>query len=137
VQNYSGKNRATFSLRKLSALSTHWPTPKDGNSRKWLSESKWKKWARNPIVNLEKTHSISSCYLSLIKKMLHVDPNLRPTIEEVISELLVLIKTNSEECYRQIVFLLEQFNSKKSSLQTSDQWPYLYNKWKEFKTRFG
>ncbi|SOD96129.1 protein kinase domain-containing protein [Spirosoma fluviale] len=120
-------------------LSDFWPKAQHGNSGKWTKKDKWEKWIKNDckIELLEDGVSINETVFKFIKRMLSVEPSLRPSIDDTIQFLLNQINDISTESCFQLKFLVNHFeveSSKTSDLQVD--WPDLFKKWKEFKERF-
>lgn len=118
-------------------LHEHWPHPLPGNSKKWTRANEWSKWINDgsKITNVE--NHVPHELMRLIAKMLSIAAHDRPDINEVKFALLNQIKSLSSESFVQIEFLTEYFN-KQASKETLDvTWPYLFERWEWFKSKFG
>ena len=118
-------------------LRDFWPRPVEGNSKKWTRPESWKKWSTSDkklfggvAAGLEPAVS------GLVERMLSTSASLRPGIDEVLGELLLLIERRSPESFMQIRFLIGYFDSNVSADSLEEQWPYLFNRWTWFKARF-
>jgi serine/threonine protein kinase len=117
-------------------LSDYWPLPVKGNSKKWTKADVWRRWAKKPSITFEGTPPIEPEIQSLIQKMLLVDVNGRPSIDEVKMSLLEIIKSESQESYAQLAFLVDYFEGKASTEPLKDRWPYLWGRWRQFQKKF-
>lgn len=119
-------------------LSDYWPTPKEGNTKKWTRQEDWLRWIKNDCkITQPNGVYVDQEILNFIEKMLSVEPLLRPSINEVIEFILKQIKNISLESYHQLDFIITQ--SEKESFERDNSktsWPYLYMKWEELKSRF-
>ena len=68
--------------------------------------------------------------------MLSVDAANRPSIEEVKISLLDIIKSESQESFTQLEFLINYFEHKASTEPLKDTWPYLWERWGQFQAKF-
>jgi eukaryotic-like serine/threonine-protein kinase len=117
-------------------LNDYWPRPTEGNSKKWTKADAWKKWATTASITFEGTPPIDPEVQSLIHDMLSVDAADRPSIEKVKISLLDIIKRESQESFAQLEFLVNYFEQKASTEPLKDRWPYLWERWGRFQTKF-
>jgi eukaryotic-like serine/threonine-protein kinase len=78
--------------------------------------------------------SINDNILDFIKKMLCIQPSLRPSIAEVINCLLEQVCIIDKDSYVQLSFLINYFEVQSTQMNDlKTQWPYLFEKWEKFK----
>jgi len=119
-------------------LQDYWPSPKEGNSKKWTREDSWRKWVTTSGCKIENSsYQLSRDLLILIQGMLSLKPRERPSIDEVISLLLRQIHTLSNASHEQVEFLVSYFDTEACSDPLEQQWPYLSERWKQFSNKFG
>ena len=118
-------------------LNDHWPRPVEGYSKKWTKADAWKKWAKSASITFEGVPPIAPKILSLVQDMLSVDAADRPSIEEVKIALLDIVKHESQESFVQLEFLVNYYEQKASTAPLKDRWPYLWERWVQFQTKFG
>lgn len=118
-------------------LHEHWPNPADGNSKKWTRPDAWKKWACNGAEIADIKSEVSTELLQLIRSMLSLKSTDRPDIFTVKTMLLNQIKHLNLESYEQIEFLMDYFSQQASKETLDITWPYLFERWEWFKSRFG
>lgn len=117
-------------------LQDFWPTPKKGNTKKWIKSDAWKKWISQGCEIKQLDNSIDSDLTAFIKQMLQIGPNERPSIDKVIDFLLKQIDKRSHESYEQINFLIQYYDSKANKKPLKEQWPSLFATWEEFTTKY-
>lgn len=117
-------------------LSDYWPRPVEGNSKKWTKADAWRKWAKTACITFEGVPPIGHEVQSLVHDMLSVDAANRPSIEEVKISLLDIIKSESQESFTQLEFLVNYFEHKASTEPLKDRWPYLWERWGLFQAKF-
>lgn len=117
-------------------LIDYWPSPINGNSKKWTRSEPWKKWAKTANKIFESVSPIEPEIQTLIQKMLSVDPLDRPSIDEVRSSLLDIIKNDSQESYIQLTFRVDCIERQASTESLKESWSYLWEKWNQFQSRF-
>lgn len=114
-----------------------WPQPAAGNSNKWTRPDNWRKWSFQEVkIDTNLLGSIDTISMTLIKEMLSTCPENRPQINDVLARILSLIKTESLDSYNQIHMLLTYFNNQVSTEPLEEQWPYLFDTWNKFKSKF-
>ena len=117
-------------------LSDCWPRPVEGNSKKWTKADAWRKWAKTASINFDCVPPIEPEVQSLVHDMLSVDAANRPSIEEVQMLLLDIIKSESQESFAQLEFLVNYFEQKAPKEPLKEQWPYLWERWGQFQAKF-
>lgn len=117
-------------------LSDYWPRPLDGNTNKWTKADPWKKWAKTASINSEGAPQMQPELLSLVLSMLSVEATDRPSIEEVRTSLLDIIKNASQASFEQLAFLVNHFEKNASKEPLKDRWPYLWKRWVNFEEKF-
>lgn len=117
-------------------LSDYWPQPVGGNSKKWTRADTWRKWAKTATIYSEGVPPIEPDILTLVRNMLSVDADDRPSIDEVKISLLEIIKSESQESCAQLEFLVDHYESQASTEPLKDRWPYLWGKWLRFQQKF-
>jgi serine/threonine protein kinase len=119
-------------------LREYWPKPRSGNSKKWTKSDLWEKWSqKDEKISKDILNNIESDVLALIREMLSTSPIGRPSMESVLTKILLLIKESSLESYNQMHMLINYFNGKVSSESLEEQGPYLAHSWKRFESKFG
>lgn len=118
-------------------LSDYWPQPLAGNTSKWTKADPWKKWAKTVNIHSEGAPPMQPELLSLVRSMLSVEATDRPSIEEVKTSLLDIIKSSSQESFEELVSLVSRFERSASKEPLKDRWPYLWEKWIRFEAKFG
>jgi serine/threonine protein kinase len=101
-------------------VSDWWPTPREGNSKKWLRDDHWKRWAKagNAIAP---NPQVSGDFERLVRDCMSPKPELRPSFEEVQGRLLRLLRSLDSRAYDQAAFRINYANS---NAGTVDDWPY-------------
>ncbi|GAB3720993.1 protein kinase domain-containing protein [Flavobacterium koreense] len=117
-------------------LNDHWPEPKHGNSKKYTRRESWENWINNGAIINPCPIIIEPNVISFIAKMLSVNSSDRPSIEEIMDFLLELIKSESEQSFIQIKFLLTHFEEQSTKTPIEDSWPYVSAKFNELKHNF-
>jgi hypothetical protein len=118
-------------------LSDYWPRQVEGNTKKWTKADAWRKWAKTASITIEGVPPIGPAVKALVQDMISVHAANRPSIEEVKISLLDLIKSESQESFAQLEFLVNFFDHKASTEPLKDRWPYLWEKWRRFQAKFG
>lgn len=119
-------------------LRDFWPYPSNGNSKKWTRPEPWKKWAEgDEKISASVIVDLDPKILELIGEMLSTSPSDRPTIDDVLGNVLRLIKERCSESYNQISFLLNYFENQVPTRSLEEQWPFLFHSWTKFESRFG
>jgi serine/threonine protein kinase len=118
-------------------LQDFWPSPREGNSKKWTRENSWRKWVESGCKIENSTCQLSRDLLTLIQGMLSLKPSERPSMDEVIAHLLRQIQTLSNASYEQVEFLVSYFDSEACDDPLEQQWPYLSEVWRQFSIKFG
>lgn len=116
-------------------LNEHWPEPIEGNSKKWTRDVAWEKWIKQGALIKHESSDIKSELREQVFKMLSIDVQLRPTIDEVINSLLLEIKKLNEDSYEQLAFQLDYFKSESCNTGLEEKWPYLNKKWESLKLK--
>ncbi|MGO2137285.1 MAG: protein kinase domain-containing protein [Marinobacter sp.] len=117
-------------------LSDYWPMPLKNNSKKWTKADAWRKWAKSASINFESDPPIEPEIQSLVHEMLSVDAADRPTIDDVKTSLLDIIKSESPESSAQLECLVNYFERNASTETLKDRWPYLWKRWQQFQLKF-
>ncbi|WP_110651772.1 protein kinase domain-containing protein [Salinicola peritrichatus] len=117
-------------------LNDYWPRPVEAYSKKWTKAEVWKKWAKTANINFEGVSPVEPEVQSLVLDMLSIDPSDRPSIEEVKMALLDIVKRESQESFVQLEFLVNYFEQKASTEPLKNRWPYLWERWGQFQTKF-
>ena len=119
-------------------LSDFWPTAQGENSKKWTRVHAWQKWVNYGCqITLPEGIIIDTDILNFIKKMLSIQPSLRPSLNEVVEFLLKQLRDISEESHFQLTFLINHFEQQSSTMNNLEtDWPYLFMKWEKFRKQF-
>lgn len=119
-------------------LSDFWPTPKGGNSKKWTRADAWQKWVNNGCqITLPKGMVLDPGTLNFIKKMLSIQPSLRPSLNEVIEFLQKQVRGINEKSHCQLIILIEYLEELSSNMNNLEKdSPYLFMRWEKFRKRF-
>ena len=98
-----------------------WPEPNAGNSKKWLRDEVWEKWAKKgcPPSNMA---AISDDVAKIVRSCMSSSPSDRPSLNEIQESLLHSLKALDERAYEQACFRISSANSQ---AQTTESWPYL------------
>ncbi|EPY5360318.1 protein kinase [Klebsiella pneumoniae] len=119
-------------------LSDFWPKPIEGNTKKWTKAEPWKKWASNAgAISADVGVLVDGDILELVNKMLSSNPDNRPDISVMIDDLLQLLKSRDMSSFVQVSQLISHYDSQASQVSLEESWPYLSQRWKMFKTKFG
>lgn len=117
-------------------LKEFWPQPQEGKTTKWTKSDKWKKWIKEGC-NIQLNNSIDHDLMVFIQKMLLVESDKRPTIDEVIDFLLNQIDERNHKSYEQINFLIHYYDAKAKKEPLETQWPYLFHTWERLKKQYS
>jgi serine/threonine protein kinase len=97
-----------------------WPKPLPGNSKKWLREEMWFRWAKdgNPVSS-----TLSGCdgVDEIARACMSSNPTDRPSFEEVQERLLGVLWGIDKEAFNQANFRISYANGQAG---TNDDWPY-------------
>ncbi|WP_052599740.1 protein kinase [Aureispira sp. CCB-QB1] len=120
------------------ALRDFWPVPKNGNTLKWTKPKLWKKWINNDCkIKLPNNVSIDVDILNFIKRMLSINPQNRPSIDDVIQFLFDQIDNISPESNSRLKFIIDHFENQSSPMTNlKTEWSYLFSKWENLKNHF-
>ncbi|MDY6990902.1 MAG: protein kinase [Thermodesulfobacteriota bacterium] len=87
-----------------------WPEPRTGQSRQWKHENKWKSWAQSTEKLSSEAASPLGDFRHVIQECLRIDSRERPSISELQSELLGILKRLDDTSYKNLVLLLAHFH---------------------------
>lgn len=116
-------------------LNEHWPEPTRSNSKKWTRDVAWKKWIKEGATIEHKDNDINKDVKELIIKMLSIDVELRPKINEVIASLIFEVKALHKDSYKNLILQLEDFQNEPCQTSLEVKWPYLNKKWESLKLK--
>ncbi|WP_157824063.1 MULTISPECIES: protein kinase domain-containing protein [Psychrobacter] len=116
-------------------LYEHWPEPMRDNSKKWTRDDVWKKWIKQGALINHKNSDINDELGELISKMLSIDVQVRPTIDQVLNSLLLEVEKLNQDSYEQLIFQLDYFKSESCNTGLEKKWPYLNKKWENLKLK--
>jgi serine/threonine protein kinase len=119
-------------------LSDFWPEPIEGNTKKWTKAEPWRKWASNGgAISTDVEVLVDGEILELVNKMLSSNPDERPDISLMIDDLLQLLRSRDMSSFIQVSHLISHYDSQASKVSLEESWPYLSQRWKMFKAKFG
>ena len=119
-------------------LSEHWPQPIAWNSKKWTRPDPWEKWALGENSIKETLRSkVDADAIVLANKMLSSSVAERPSVSEVLEDLLSMIEKRCKDSHRNVRLLINHYSNLSCSDSLEKQWPYLHKKWLDFEARFG
>ena len=101
-------------------VSDWWPDPRGGNSKKWLRDDLWKRWAKDGNAVVPNAH-ISGEFDRLARDCMSPRPNVRPPFEEIQGRLLQILRTLDGNAYDQAIYRIDYANSNAGAV---DDWPY-------------
>lgn len=116
-------------------LNEHWPEPIGDNSKKWTRDTAWKKWIEQGALIEHRNSDVNDELRELISKMLSIDAQVRPTIDQVLNSLLLEVKKLNKDSYEQLVFQLDYFKSESCNTGLEEKWPYLSKNWENLKLK--
>ena len=106
--------------------------------KKWTKAEPWKKWASNGgAISADVGVLVDGEILELVNKMLSSNPDNRPDISVMIDDLLQLLRSRDMSSFVQVSHLISHYDSQASQVSLEESWPYLSQRWKMFKTKFG
>jgi serine/threonine protein kinase len=101
-----------------------WPTPAEGQSRKWLREDPWKKWIeRGANFNVAGQHNLDREMVKIIQECLKLDAELRISKSELEALLRKRLEALDRHAHEKLQLMLSEFD--RLALEgEEDGWPF-------------
>ncbi|AKG91806.1 Serine/threonine protein kinase [Geoglobus ahangari] len=93
-------------------ISDVWPEPREGFSKRWKKDDKWKKWAKSPDKDIKVGDNELSIELEeFIKQMLCENSNERISIEQAFDKTMYILRKINKPIANQLELLFEYYDS--------------------------
>lgn len=104
-------------------ISSIWPTPAQGKSRKWLREDPWKQWVQNGAPLPLTGALIHTELLDIIRACLSINYSERLSKQELEARLLERLAKMDRHAHNTITLMLDDFDKSAREGELSG-WPY-------------
>jgi eukaryotic-like serine/threonine-protein kinase len=100
-----------------------WPTPREGQSKKWVRETPWKKWVRKGAPISDVGIPLDERVLDIIKGCLGPHMAERESVVSAKRRCLQLLREIDAQAYATLEMLLDWFNDRATNAEAGG-WPH-------------